>query len=496
MAKKRGLKEEYELMTRDLDWEPTYVDRDRIYPYDNLEGIKIHDWSKWADPFRVTFESYVRIQAEKERRYHAIRENFDSLQAQFNLSDARWVEALKIFLAGIAPAEYMAHRLFQYIARYIPGSAIRFAALTQAMDEMRHVQNQVLMMSGYNKYFHGLHSWNKLNRRHWLMSVPASFFDDAHSAGPFESLIAIAFGFEVIYTNILFVSFSSMASTNNDHPYTAVGFTSQSDESRHMTLGMMAIKHLLQEDPANVPIVQRWVDKWFWRAYRAFAPVPYFMDYIAPQKLISWKEAFEMYIENQVLNGLFKDLEAYGIRKPLHWEHAVAEKEIYSHQVGKLLARAHPYTFFHPVEPNDADKAWLREKYPDTFDRLYAPWWEQKEVPVLNGLPQLCQVCQLPMVFSEPGQPEVTAFRTSTYQGETYHTCSDGCKHIFDNEPHKYVQAWLPVHAILSGECGPLDKLYDYWGVDPEDHGLYNGSADERNWLRWTGAEKPETAAD
>jgi len=493
-VKRRGLKEEYHLMTRDLDWEPTYVDRDRIYPYDKFEGIKIHDWSKWEDPFRVTFESYVRIQAEKERRYHAIRENFDSLQAHLNLSDARWVEALKIFQAGIAPAEYMAHRLFQFIARYIPGTAIRFAALTQALDEIRHQQDQTLMMAGYNKYFHGIHSWNRLNRRHWLMSVPASFFDDAHSAGPFEALIAIAFGFEVIYTNILFVTMSSMASVNHDHPYTAVGFTSQSDESRHMTLGMMAIKHLLMEDDDNIPIVQKWVDKWFWRAHRAFAPIPYFLDYVAPNKLMSWKEAYEMYIENQVLNGLFKDLESYGLRKPKFWEHGVAEKEIYSHQVAILLSKAHPFTFFHPVVPTAKDKAWLREKYPSTFEKYYEKYWDQNPLPTLYGLPQLCQVCQLPMVFTEPGDPTTVAFRTSEYNGETYWTCSDGCKHIFDQEPHKYVQAWLPVHSYLNGECGPLDKLAEYWGTDPEDTGLYPTSADARNFAAWTGRTLDDAA--
>ena len=39
-----------------------------------------------------------------------------------------------------------------------------------------------------------------------------------------------------------------------------------------------------------------------------------------------------------------------------------------------------------------------------------------------------------------------------------YHCCSDGCKHIFDNEPEKYSQAWLPVHQILpGGNCFPED---------------------------------------
>ena len=41
--KKRGLKEEYNLLTRDLDWDPSYVSREEMYPYTDFEGIKIHN---------------------------------------------------------------------------------------------------------------------------------------------------------------------------------------------------------------------------------------------------------------------------------------------------------------------------------------------------------------------------------------------------------------------------------------------------------------------
>ena len=43
------------------------------------------------------------------------------------------------------------------------------------------------------------------------------------------------------------------------------GFSAQSDESRHMTLGLEVIKFMLEQDEGNVPIVQDWIDKWFWR---------------------------------------------------------------------------------------------------------------------------------------------------------------------------------------------------------------------------------------
>lgn len=488
--KKRGLREEYNLLTRDLDWEPSYVSKEEMYPYLTMEGIKIHDWSRWEDPFRVTVESYVRIQSEKERKFHAIRENIDLLQSQLDISDARWLETMKLFMGAAVPAEYNAHRLFQFIARHIPGPAIRFAAITQSVDELRHVQNEVLMFNNYNKYYQGFHSWKNIAHRHWLMSVVKCFFEDALTAGPFEALAAISFGFEVAFTNILFVTIGSAAIANNDQTYSGVGFTSQSDESRHMTLGMMAIRAMLEEDPDNVPIVQRWLDKWFWRAYRAFAVVPYMLDYVSPIRLLSWKEAFEMYIEDQLLNGLFKDLEAYGIRKPLHYKDAIVEKEHLSHQVALILHRLPHVTFFHTFAPNARDKEWLAEKYGDAWETIWSKKWEIQEDPnydrIYPGLPMLCQTCQVPMIFDEPGQPGGnTAFRTCEHEGEIYHFCSDGCQWVFEQEPDKFKQAWLPVHEILQGNCGPMEELGNYWGLEPEDTGDYYESVDHKNFENW-----------
>ena len=49
------------------------------------------------------------------------------------------------------------------------------------------------------------------------------------------------------------------------------------------------------------------------------------------------------------------------------------------------------------------------------------------------------------------------AYRESDYKGMKYHFCSDGCKHVFDHEPEKFSQAWLPVHQIYQGNCFPAD---------------------------------------
>ena len=52
-------------------------------------------------------------------------------------------------------------------------------------------------------------------------------------------------------------------------------------------------------------------------------------------------------------------------------------------------------------------------------------------------------------------------------------TCSPGCKHIFEQEPHKYMQMWWPAEAYLSGEFGedPIAGMFKYTGLSPEEDG-------------------------
>ena len=65
--KKLGIKEKYAHMTRGLDWETSYQPMDKVFPQAKFEGIKIHDWDKWEDPFRLTMDSYWKYQAVIER---------------------------------------------------------------------------------------------------------------------------------------------------------------------------------------------------------------------------------------------------------------------------------------------------------------------------------------------------------------------------------------------------------------------------------------------
>lgn len=491
--KKLTLKEKYSYLTRDLAWEPSYQDKEALFPYATYEGIKVHDWNKWEDPFRLTMDAYWKYQAEKERKFYAIIDAFAQNNGHLKITDARYLSALKIFLQAISPGEYAAHKGFARAGREFPGVGPQVACQMQAIDEIRHAQTQVHAMSNYNKFYNGFHAFADQRDRIWYTSVARSFFDDAMTAGPFEFMIAIGFSFEYVLTNLLFVPFMSGAAYNGDMSTVTFGFSAQSDEARHMTLGLECIKFMLEQDPDNVAIVQKWIDKWFWRGFRVLGLVSTMMDYMLPKRVMSWREAWEIYGEE---NGgaLFNDLARYGIRPPKGWNDAAEAVDHMSHQFMLALYQWNFGTAFHSWIPSEDDMSWLSKKYPDTFDRYYRPRWEHIKkmeaagTPFNNfGLGKLCQTCQLPCVFTEPGDPTTLCHRETVFKGETYHFCSGHCQDIFEDEPEKYVQAWLPMPALFrEPTSGDLEAWMKWVSLeDGADNGDYKGSHDQVSFEKW-----------
>ena len=244
------------------------------------------------------------------------------------------------------------------------------------------------------------------------------------TAGPFEFILAIGFSFEYVLTNLLFVPFMSGAAYNGDMATVTFGFSAQSDEARHMTLGLECIKFMLEQDPDNVPIVQAWIDKWFWQGFRVLGLVSMMMDYMLPKRVMSWREAWNIYgVENG--GALFRDLARYGIRKPAGWDDAEKTIDHMSHQFMLAFSHWNFGTAFHTWVPDADEMDWLSAKYPETFDTFYRPRWEfhrqalEAGTPFKNiGLPKLCQVCQLPCVFTEPDDPSTLWTKSTQYQGE------------------------------------------------------------------------------
>ena len=248
-----------------------------------------------------------------------------------------------------------------------------------------------------------------------------------------------------------------------------------------------------------MPIVQHWIDKWFWRGYRVLALVATMMDFMLPKRMMSWKEAWGIYFD-EAGGALFGDLAKYGIKLPKFVDVPAKEVDRLSSEVWSALYQYSHATAFHTWSLSDEELDWLSQSYGPEWDKVYRPrfeYWREQEAKgerfYNNALPQLCQVCQIPMVFTEPDDQTKIAFRESIYDGERYHTCSDGCKNIFDHEPEKYVQAWMPVHQIYQGNCGgaTIPEVLNWYHLENGHDNLdYNGSHDQATWEAWMASRR------
>ncbi len=296
-------------------------------------------------------------------------------------------------------------------------------------------------------------------------------------------------------TNLLFMPFMSGAAYNGDMATVTFGFSAQSDESRHMTLGLEIIKFMLEQDEGNVPIVQKWIDKWFWRGYRLLCLVAMMMDYMLPRSSCPGAKPGRC-TSSRTGGALFEDLSRYGIRTPKHWEVTVKEKSRLSHEVWSVFYNYDHAAAFHSWDsPDEHEMHWLAEKYPAT--RSTSTTGRASSIgsrsPTKAGVRTTtrCRCSARPARspwVHRAGRSHHDLLPQSDYKGTKYHFCSDGCKDIFDDEPEKYVQAWLPVHQIYQGHCGgaSVPEVLEWYHLkDGQDNKDYRDSQDRENWLKW-----------
>ena len=95
---KPSLKERYVAMTRGLAWNTTYQPMEKVFPFDRYEGIRIHDWNLWEDPFRLTMDAYWKYQGEKDKKLYAVIDAFAQNNGHMGISNTRYVNAIKLFI--------------------------------------------------------------------------------------------------------------------------------------------------------------------------------------------------------------------------------------------------------------------------------------------------------------------------------------------------------------------------------------------------------------
>ncbi len=437
--------------TKRLYWEPSYVPVEAIYPKSAYEGVHFSDWDRWDDPFRMSFRQYVEVQAKKDNGYHPAREAFERYGGTDRI-DRRWVEGIKILYPVLFHGEYGALRSHARVSRYAPAPALRAAAFYQSIDELRHAQNHVYQIRLMNKHTEGFNNWSEWKRHHFLLKPAKSLFEDiVASDNVFEAVMGLNIMVEVAYTNLVFVGIPSVGVLNGDYSLAGELLTTQSDETRHMAIGQSTLRTLLEGDERNLPILQYWLDKWFWLLHRVLGcSTGLIPDYFGRNKALPMNKMFSRYIENNFVAGLVEDLSKYGLQPPRFLEVAKREMEDASHSLFRTLFQYKHVLFNKMFVPDDRDMEFFGEHYPHWEER-HGRFWDEvragdpKDLP---SLPMLCQVCQMPCVFPTPENPSI---RCSTLADQVFWFCSDGCKWIFDHEPHRY-SAGVTLDKVLTGK--------------------------------------------
>jgi phenol hydroxylase P3 protein len=221
------------------------------------------------------------------------------------------------------------------------------------------------------------------------------------------------------------------------------------------------------------------------------------MDYMLPKRVMSWKEAWEIYFE-QNGGALFKDLARYGIRMPRHWETTVKEKDHISHQAWSTFYQ-YAAAAFHTGCPRTRRWTGCRPstRTPSTSTTARATTGAERRsrasastTDAAHAVPDLPD----PAAVHRAGRPDHPLPPRGALQGREVPLLLGRLPRHLRREPEKYVQAWLPVHQIYQGNCfrpeadptapdfNPVAEALSYW-------------ASGRAWMAATSPPMPTPSA-
>jgi toluene monooxygenase system protein A len=464
-------------LARKLDWAFSYVDEREAFPEvtSGRPWLPAEAWREWSEPYRTTYAEYVANQHAKEQAVHAVRAAVGRVE-DFQRLDPHWLSALKFHAATLPLAEFAAVVGNLRAARFGRDSAWRTTATFGALDELRHTQIPLLLMHElvrWDPQFDWTHRFYHSND--WVAIAARHIMDELLLASdPIEFAIATNFVFETGFTNLQFVGLSAIARTVGDRMFETMVKSIQTDEARHAQIGPAVLQTIVQHDREYAQFL---VDKWLWRQWQLFAVVTGFsMDYLTP--LASRRASFKEFMHEWVLDQFARSLADVGLAKPWYWSTFESSIDVFHHMV---YASAYTYratVWFDLPMPGPDERAWLRDKYPTTWDHI-DPVWQQLAARWKAGGPELewythgttpvgfCNLCQLVLCG---GTPRHNTARTVDIDGARYIFCSAPCAWIFEQERARYAAHKDVVKRILGGEApaNMLELVRKYFGLSQE----------------------------
>lgn len=474
-------------LTRDMNWNFSYVTDEQVFPEEMSEsyGVPKESWWTWDEPYKITYPEYVHVQAGKDQSVYAINSVVNRSKLYEGL-DPGWKSAILAHYGAIAVAEYTAAMGEARMGRFGRAAAWRNMAMYGTLDETRHGQIQtyfpytLLAKEPKADWAHKAYHTNE-----WGIIASRSLFDDMFAGNDAVSTaIQLTFCFETGFTNLQFLGMAADAMGVGDIEFSSLISSIQTDEARHAQQGEPTMKILIENGQKDV--AQKLIDHMFWRSWKIFALLTGLsMDYYTPieHRRHSFKEFMDEWINKQFVDQ-FRD---FGLEKPWYWnDHYLKENNWLHHAYHLGVWFWRPTVWWNPdagVSPQERD--WLEEKYPG-WNNSFGKYWDVITENARSGnismtypetLPMVCNICHVPVCTPsgyDAGYLDSPAPLIHDHNGRRYTFCSEPCKWIFETSPHRFQGHLGVVDRFLAGMIQPpdLNGALAYMGISPEEAGV------------------------
>lgn len=275
---------EYEVVTTKLHYHfrrhPAPFELDPSTPintwylrYREGSPLQASTWEDFRDPHQLTYQTYVRRQAERESYLENLVDEFECRNHDARLQ-TDWVRVLdSLYL----PARFPMHALqvgALYIGQMAPSSPITNAAYFQAADELRRIQWVAYQAKSLSLEHDPKFASSTYTRRRWEEDAIWQPLREtvekmliAYDWG--EAFVAVNLVVKPVFDEIFNIHLAELARAHEDALLALMldDFELDSQRSRDWTVAL--VRYATAQRPENTELLRQWVDQWRPLAYRS-----------------------------------------------------------------------------------------------------------------------------------------------------------------------------------------------------------------------------------
>src|SRR5262245_27997891 len=211
---------------------------------------------RFKDPANLTWERYVALQARERERYLAERATIPAEAMAYKTVSPRYLERAVDQFANNYYSELSATHYIATAAANAPFDELKKCCLFQLADEQRHLEmdREVFERAG-------------IPERDWLAAWEAPgttcrFFRHVlELEDSIEILVKANFVAEGAAGPATFTVLADGAEARRDVLPAVNHRAGTRDETRHISYARALVKALIDDDPANLGVIQRWQDE-------------------------------------------------------------------------------------------------------------------------------------------------------------------------------------------------------------------------------------------